>query len=373
MNNSELLYTIALTQMRGIGLMTAKKLCEQAGGISLLFDAHKNLRDIIPDASDQLVALMADTTPALQRAEQELEFMEGKQMRGITFKDDDYPSRLLPCDDSPLVLFSCGNADLNRKRIVSIVGTRHCTAYGKDICNHFVEDLHTLDPDILIVSGLAYGIDICAHKAALQYGMQTVGVMAHGLDMVYPRLHRNTAVEMTRNGGLLTEYTTKTTPEKGNFVQRNRIVAGIADVTVVVESAERGGSLITANLAHSYGREVCAFPGRVTDEYSKGCNRIIYNEMAHSIRSAQDLFDIMNWETGSQGYRPLQQDLFVELTAEERKVVDCLADEEGKPAGQIVADTGLSFSAVSIILFELESKGLIDFVGGGCYRLIRKL
>lgn len=368
-----LLHAIALTQIHGIGPATARKIAEQVDDLSLLFEHGRDLRELLPEANEQLLALFADTEAALQRASEELEFMERKSMRCIMLGDKDYPARLQDCDDAPLLLYFCGNADLNAKHIVSIVGTRHATAYGKDLCAHFIEDLHAFDPSMLIVSGLAYGIDICAHREALRQGLPTVGVVAHGLDMVYPRLHRQTAVEMTRQGGLLTEYPTRTKIEKGNFVQRNRIVAGMADVTVVVESAERGGSLITANIANSYGREVLAFPGRTNDEYSKGCNRIIYNNLAHSIRSASDLFEQMGWQAAASANRPVQQELFVQLAPEEKKIITCLeGSDDGKTTSEIVSESDLSFSAVSIALFELESKGMVDFIGGGRYRKIGK-
>ena len=373
MDSNEILHTIALTQIKGVGLITAKRLCEHVASVSQIFENRSNIRDIVPDASDTLVALLQDSDDALARAEQELEFIEQKNMRCIIYSDPDYPQRLLECDDAPLALFSCGSADLNPRHVVSIVGTRRCTNYGKDVCRNFIAELKEMDPGVLIVSGLAYGIDVCAHKESLRNGLQTVGVLAHGLDTVYPRMHRQVAVEMIKNGGLLTEYLTNTTPEKGNFVQRNRIVAGMSDATIVVESAERGGSLITANLAHSYGREVFAFPGRVYDEYSKGCNRIIYNDMARSIRSTADLFEVMNWHSGATSARPLQQELFLSFTDDERKVAECMKGSDGMSINQIVAATGLSFSGVSVILFELEGKGVVDFIGGARYRLLREL
>lgn len=373
MDNRELLHTIALTQIKGIGLMTAKKLCERIGSVSEIFENHRNIRDVIPDASDKLVNLLKDTDGALERAERELETVGKKNIECLLYRDEKYPRKLLECDDAPLVLFSCGNAELNRRHVVSIVGTRRCSNYGKDICRNFIAELKEMDPDILIVSGLAYGIDICAHREALHNGMQTTAVLAHGLDNIYPNTHRQTAAEMTKNGSLLTEYLTGTAIERGNFVQRNRIVAGISDVTIVVESGERGGSLITANLAHSYQREVCAFPGRVYDEGSKGCNRIIHNNMAHCIRTTADLFEVMSWKPATAEPKPVEQDLFVTLTEEERKVADCLKDAEDKAVNQIVTETGLPFSAVSVVMFELESKGIVDFIGATRYRLLRRV
>lgn len=373
MNNKELLHTIALTQIKGIGLVTARKLSGRVEYISDIFENHRNIRDVIPDASDALVHILDDVSDALGRAEKELDFVCKKNIECLMYSDEKYPQRLLECDDAPLVLFVCGNADLNRKHIVSMVGTRRCSNYGKDVCRNFIAELKELDPDILIVSGLAYGIDVCTHKESLRNGLQTLGILAHGLDRIYPSVHRQTAVEMTKNGGLLTEYLSKTTPEKGNFVQRNRIVAGISDATIVVESAEKGGSLITANLAHSYQREVFAFPGRVYDDSSKGCNRIIHNNMAHSIRSARDLLEIMNWKPMESDFQPMQQQLFVKLTDDERKITDCLKEAEDKSVNQIVSETGLSFSSVSVMLFELENKGIIDFIGATRYRLLRRV
>jgi len=343
------------------------------GSADLLFEHHDHLRDLIPDASEQLVRIFADPSEALERAERELEFIDKKNMRCMLYTSPDYPQRLLECDDSPVVLFYYGTADLNPRHIISIVGTRHCTNYGRDICRNLIEELHYTRPDTLVVSGLAYGIDICAHRESLNQDIPTVSVMAHGLDRIYPRTHRETAVRMVKNGGLLTEYITGTEPDKGNFVQRNRIVAGMSDATIVIESAERGGSLITARLAHSYGREVLAFPGRVCDEYSRGCNRIIQNQMAHAIHSAKDLLDLMNWPSIQPNTtQPLQQEFFADLSPDEQLIIDCLASAESCNVNDIVTTTSLSFSNVNVLLFELESQGIIDYVGGNSYRLLRK-
>ncbi|MBQ9362371.1 MAG: DNA-processing protein DprA [Bacteroidaceae bacterium] len=370
--NKETLYTIALTQIKGVGLSLGRQLYDRAGSATVLFENRRNLQDVIPDVRPELVSLMQDVDLPLKRAEQELEFMEGKAVQCITCSDERYPRRLLECQDAPLVLYFCGHADLNKQRIVSMVGTRRCTNYGRDICNGFVKELKEADPDILVVSGLAYGIDICSHRAALANGMDTVAVLAHGLDRIYPSMHRKTAVEMTRQGGLLTEYLSDTTPEKGNFVQRNRIVAGLSDVTIVVESAEKGGSLITASLAHGYNREVLAFPGRIYDEHSKGCNRIIQNEMARPLRSAEDLFAIMNWKPRSGERKQKQQELFLSLTDKQRRVVDVLKTSDDVAISQVVTETGMPFSEISVLMFELENMGVVDFVGATRYRLLRR-
>lgn len=371
-NENELLCTIALTQIKGVGPGTARSLCEAAGGAVQVMEHRNSLKDIVPDASPHLLELMTGADWAMERAKREMEQMQSKKIDCITFTDPRYPQRLLECPDAPIVLYHCGNANLNAKHIISMVGTRKCTDYGRDICRNFVAELKELFPDALIVSGLAYGIDIHSHKAAIANGMPTIGVLAHGLDRIYPYANRQTAVEMTKHGGLLTEYVMGTTPEKGNFVQRNRIVAGISDVTIVVESADKGGSLITANIAHSYQREVLAFPGRVYDEMSKGCNRIIQNEMAHAIRSAEDFCNIMGWAPETPQHSPVQQELFVELTSEEQKITDCLGTADSKPVSAIVAETGLTFSRVSVMMFNLENKGIVQLTGGARYRLLRR-
>ena len=355
--------------MYGIGPATARRMCSQAGNARVVMENHGRLRDVIPNASDQLVALMADTSEAMEKAKRELEFMEGKKVRCLTYADEDYPQRLLECDDAPLVLYFCGDADLNASKVISMVGTRRCTPYGRDMCRRLVEDMKELMPDVLIVSGLAYGIDVCCHRESVRMGLPTVGVLAHGLDMLYPRTHRATAVEMVKNGGLLTEYPSQTKIEKGQFVQRNRIIAGMSDATIVVESAEKGGSLITANLAHGYEREVMAVPGRVTDDMSKGCNRIIQNDLAHAIRNAEDVARLMGWNTELRK-ETKQGELFVQLTEPQQKVVDCMMGQEPMMTNQIVAATGLAFSEVSIVLFELENMRLVEFAGGGRYLLV---
>jgi DNA processing protein len=271
------------------------------------------------------------------------------------------------------VLYFCGNANLNSSRIINIIGDRHCTDYGRDICTHFISDLQRHLPDTLVVSGLAYGIDINAHRAALSSGMPTVGVLAHGLDRIYPSVHRSTAANMVQQGGLLTEYMSQTTPDKLNFVRRNRIVAGMCDATIIVESAAKGGALITAELAESYHRDVFAFPGRVSDQYSEGCNHLIKSNRATLIQTADDFLTAMGWESKSDSHSaPLQQELFPALTDEETLIVQTLQNVDGKAINQIVVETGLPFSRVSPLMFELELKGVVRVLGGARYKLIRR-
>lgn len=377
MNEQELIYAIALTKLKTLSQINARILFEAVGSATEVFSHRKDLRSILPEANERLVHAFDAVDDALAIAEKEVEFISKKNMRALTMNDKNYPQRMLECTDAPIVLYCCGNVNLNKARVISMVGTRKCTEYGREICKNFVAELKQLVPDTLIVSGLAYGIDIHSHRAALGNGMDTVGVLAHGLDNIYPAPHRQTAIEMVNStgSGLLTEYTTNTTPEKGNFVRRNRIVAGMCDACVVVESASRGGSLITANLALDYNREVFAFPGRVYDESSAGCNKIIKNHEAHLITCAEDLTTAMGW-TERKPYAKktdaIQQDLFPELTEDEAKIVASLKAADDKHINQISIETNISFNNTSMILFELEMKGIVKALGGARYRLVRK-
>lgn len=373
MDAQEIISTIALTKLRGLGLLNARTLMDTLGSATEVFAHRKDIVSLIPDASQRLIAALADTGSALKTAEEEMEFIEAKHLKALTLNDENYPQRLKECEDAPLVLYSCGTADLNSQRIISIVGTRKCSEYGREVCENFIADLKRYYPDTLIVSGLAYGIDICAHRAALDNGMSTVGVLAHGLDTIYPSMHRKTAADMVhQQGGLLTEYTTHTTPEKGNFVRRNRIVAGMCDACIVVESSQRGGSLITAELALEYNREVLAFPGRVYDECSKGCNNLIRSQQATLITCAEDLLQAMGWKNPlakAPKQKAVQQDLFPELTDEERTIVNTLKNVDDKHVNQIAIDTNIPYARVSMLLFDLEMNGIVKALGGARYRL----
>lgn len=274
MNEKELLCRMALPLLPGIGLVGARHLIQAAGSAAMLFEHARELPALLPGVTPK-VATAFQHTEVLRLCEAELSFAQKHQIQCLTEDDEAYPSRLRECPDGPLVLFYKGSANLNSRHILSIVGTRNATDYGKGLCQRFMQELSTLIPDVLIVSGLAYGIDIHAHREALTHGFDTVGVLAHGLDRIYPAVHRRTATEMLTQGGLLTEFMSGTNPDRQNFVKRNRIVAGISDATLVVESGPKGGSLITAEIAESYQRDCFAFPGRVGDTYSTGCNLLI--------------------------------------------------------------------------------------------------
>lgn len=376
MNSQELIYSIALTKLKGLSLLNARTLYDALGSAEEIFANRKDIPTIIPDASKRLVEALADVDDALRVAEQEMEFVEKKHLKVLTIGNDDYPHRLRECEDAPLVLYYCGKADLNKQRVVCIVGTRKCSEYGRELCRNFIADMKCHCPDTLIVSGLAYGVDICAHRQALEQDMDTVAVLAHGLDNIYPSTHRQTAADMAlRGGGLLTEYTTRTRPDRQNFVRRNRIVAGISDACIVVESAVKGGSLITAELALNYNRDVFAFPGRVYDECSAGCNRLIRRHEATLITCADDFMEAMGWQSSKEkkdASNAIQQEIFPELTDEERLLVNALQKVDDKHVNQLSIDTNIPFSRASMILFDLEMRGIVMALGGARYRLLRR-
>jgi DNA processing protein len=369
MTYDERICAIALTQCEGIGHINAKRLIEELGSASAVFENRLCLKDFIPDVNQKLVDML-DCPEAFKRAEKELNFIEKNHINCLTIKDEAYPSRLRECEDAPLVLFFQGNADLNSLHIVSMVGTRRATPYGKLFCESFVRDLAALCPDVMIISGLAYGIDIHSHRAALANHLPTIGVLAHGLDRIYPYYHRQTATEMLSNGGLLTEYLTGTEPDGFNFVSRNRIVAGMSDATLVVESALKGGSLITASLANTYNRDCFAVPGRIDDELSIGCNQLIRDNKASLISNAEDFVNAMGWQKISAKPAAIQRNLFVDLTPEETLVANLLQQRGDLHVNTLTVETNLPIHKVTSLLFGLEMKGVVKALVGGVYHLL---
>lgn len=371
MDQKELLSLIALQHISGIGNITAKRLVEHMGSATALFEQRTELPNIIPEVRPALVDAL-NSPSAHRRAEQELDFIDKHHISCLGYHDEGYPSRLRECDDAPILLFYRGNTNLNPRRVVSIVGTRKCTDYGRDLCDSFVRDLALQCPDVLIVSGLAYGIDVCAHRAALNHSLATVGVLAHGLDRIYPSVHRNIAARMTTCGGLLTEYVSFTDPERQNFLQRNRIVAGMSDATLVVESATKGGALVTANIANSYGRDCFAFPGRTVDNASAGCHRLIRQHQAALITSADDFIEAMMWDAMASGHpEAIQRTLFPELSDEESRVVEVLRQYvDGLHINNLVVEADIPINRLSAILFELELRGIVRPSAGSMCRFI---
>lgn len=377
----EHLYSLALTQVPGIGLIGAHRLIEAVGSASVVLKEAKRLKDMIPGISAKVTDTLSqcDLSNILRICEAELRFAESNHIQCLGIKDETYPSRLRECDDAPIILFYRGNADLNSLHIINLVGTRHATDYGKTFCDTFIKDLSQLLPDTIIVSGLAYGIDIQAHRAALTCGMNTIGVLAHGLDRIYPAPHRQTAAKMLSQGGLLTEFPSGTNPDRQNFIKRNRIVAGISDATIVVESGDKGGSLITADIAESYHRDCFAVPGRTSDKYSSGCNNLIRNNRATLLQSAEDFLEAMSWskkEIKSTSHKNIHQEgiqrqLFPELSSEEEMIIKLLEKQpDGLQVNTLVVNTNIPINKITGILFDLEMKGIVRAMTGGMYKLL---
>lgn len=371
MQEEEIYYTLALTRMMGFNFQTALLLYRTLGGGKAVYDYRQDLGDVLPDTTPRLRESMKNWDDALRRAAAEMEFMQKGSIRALCLSDADYPQRLAECDDAPLVLYYKGSADLNQCRVIDIVGTRHSTSYGQDLVHRFVSDLKRLVPDVLIVSGLAYGIDICAHRNALENGYETVGVLAHGLDQIYPPRHRDTAIEMIRQGGLLTEYMSQTEALPNNFRQRNRIVAGMSDATILVESAYKGGGLITCRIAQEYGRDVFAFPGAVGMPASEGCNKIIRDNMAALITSAADFIESVGWQTIAMRPDTVERQLFPDLTADEQRIVDLLQQTNDLQLNILSVRTNIAIGQLTALLFSLEMKGVVKPLAGGVYHLIK--
>ena len=364
MPEDELTALLTLNRIDGLGCIGAKYLYEQLGSAQEIFKRRDHLKEIVPGINTQIIdALCASGYDSFIR--EELEFIEKHGIRCVTIADSDYPARLLDCNDAPLVLFSLGNVNYNAARTVGIVGTRKATEYGRRMCHTFVKELHELCPDITIVSGLAYGIDIESHKAAIEVGFPTLGVLAHGLDMIYPSAHRSVAKQMLPEGGLVTEFMSRTAPLAPNFVRRNRIIAGLSDVVVVVESVAKSGSLITAEIAQSYNRDCFAFPGSVGDPYSVGCNELIRDNRASLITSAFDMVSAMNWNDKKSKGSAIQKELFPDLTEDEDKVYQRIRlKAQGVHISTLMTELNIPYPRLSTILFSLEMMGLIKQAPG---------
>jgi DNA processing protein len=372
--DQEIFYTMALTRLTNFNYQQALELYKAVGSAQLLYEHRNEIGDIIKDASPRLKEAIKDWNEPMRRAEAELRFMEEHRIRALTLTSDDYPQRLTECPDAPIIVYYTGNADLNQAKIVSIVGTRQVTQYGQDLIRRFMSELRGFCPQVLIVSGLAYGVDINAHRRALENGYETVGVLAHGLDQIYPYRHRDTAAQMLNHGGLLTEFMTQTNADKPNFVRRNRIVAGMADAVILVESAAKGGGLITAEIAQSYARAVFAFPGNVGQPYSEGCNNLIRDNGAGLISNASDFVKAMGWmdETLRQQANTdgIERNLFPDLSPEEEQVVSLLQQTNDLQLNIITVKTDIPIGRLTALLFQLEMKGVVKPMAGGMYHLL---
>ena len=360
-----LLYNIALTLLPGIGDISGKKFVAYCGSAEAIFKESRAALERISGIREATVEAICHPKDLLKRAEEEIRFVEKNGIQPLFYQDPDYPRRLLQCDDSPLMLYYKGNVNLNAPRVVAIVGTRNITDYGKENCTRLVSEL--IQDNVLIVSGLAYGVDTMAHRSAVQYGISTVGVMGNGMQMIYPSTNKKLASEMLLNGGLLTECMSGTQPDRENFPRRNRIIAGMSDAVIVIESALKGGSLITADLANSYNRDVFAYPGRVMDLYSQGCNYLIRTQRAHLMESAANLRYVMRWDP-QQVATPTQTTLFREFTEEEKLIMDQFENQKIVNLDDLIVKTNLSTTKLANLLLNLEFDGILMALPGKRYQ-----
>ncbi len=365
---SDLLYFMALTKVKLVGAVTAKELVSHCGGAEEVFKASRQ-RLLRTPGVGQRVADNIMSFKDFSKVEKELTFIEKNQIQAHTYLEKSYPERLTYHNDSPLVLFQKGNATLNPPRTVAIVGTRKATPRGRAICEELVAGL--AEYDVTINSGLAYGIDVTAHTKCVQLNIPTIGVLGHGLDRMYPHQHKSIAQKMLENGSLLTEFPSGTTPDKNNFPMRNRIIAGMSDAVIVVETKRSGGSIITAQIANNYNKDVFAVPGRLDDEYSVGCNFLIKTHKAALIESAADIGYIMRWDKLDGEQKNVQRKIFVNLTEGERKIVAILKEHETIGIDKIVHLLKSSTSQLAPKLLEMEFKGVIKTLPGSRYTLVR--
>jgi DNA processing protein len=361
----DLLYKIGITLIPSIGSVNGKKQVSYCGGAEAVFRESRKALLKIPGIGESTVNNIVNHS-VLSRAEKEISFIKKYNIKPLFYTDEEYPRRLFHCDDGPVMLYYQGNQSLNYKRMLAVVGTRRSTPYGRTQCEKIIEGLK--NKGVMIVSGLAYGIDSCAHKNALSYHLPTVGVLGHGLDRLYPAENRNLAASMMENGGLLTEYLSGTSPDRENFPKRNRIVAGMTDATLVVESRIKGGAIITADIAFSYSRDVFAVPGRTEDVYSKGTNFLIKTNRAALVESADDIIRLTGWEDDDE--KPVSQpELFVNLSDDEKILMDILTEDGETGIDELMAKSKIPVSQVSSLLLNLEFRGLVISLPGKRYKL----
>jgi len=367
MEHEELQYQIALLETEGIGVTIARQLLQHFGSATELFRQSNKVLNALKTVGPQIISTKEDKL-LFSSIENEITYCEKNNIQILSISDNNYPKRLKHCSDAPIILYYKGNAPLNNPKVISIVGTRAATSYGKEICNSIIEELST--HNVLIISGLAYGIDVHAHKSALENNLPTIGVLAHGLDRIYPREHAHISNEMIRQGGLLTENRIATNPDRENFPKRNRIVAGMSDASIVIESAIRGGSMITAHIANNYNRDVFAIPGRIGNKQSEGCNHLIKTNKAVLLQSAKDISYILGWNDQIRTPKSIQKQIFVDLNPEEEKIMATLIEETCIGIDEVAIKTNLPMSVVSSQLLLLEFKGMVKQLPGKKYDVV---
>lgn len=366
MTQNELLYILALQNVANLGDSTAKKLIRHLGSAEAVVKAKKEILLKIDGVGNTKLHDL-HSSHHLKAAEDELRFIEDNKINYAYFLDGDYPEKLKHCIDGPILLFSRGNIDLKNKKIISIVGTRRITTQGIAFCEQLIEDLSPLSP--VIVSGFAYGVDITAQKSAIEQGLQTIGCLAHGLNQIYPKVHSKYVSQIESNGGFFTDFWSTHAFERTNFLKRNRIIAGLSEATIVIESAEKGGSLVTADIANSYNREVFAVPGRPGDSQSKGCNNLIKSQNAHLLTCAADLVYLLNWET-SPNPHAIQKQLFVDLDAQEEPIYKYLQENGKQQLDNIALHCDIPTYKAAGLLLEMELKGIIRPLPGKLFEII---
>ncbi len=370
MSDDLLKYKIGISLIPGIGSINAKNLIAYTGGVEAVFREKKRNLLKVPGIGEHLAEQIINHK-VLEKADKEIEFINRYNIGYHFYLDENYPARLKNCEDSPIILFYKGDVDFNQAKVISIVGTRNATDYGKECCNKLLDDIKSHNHKVIVVSGLAYGIDICAHRAALKNGFETIAVLGHGLASLYPAVHKNTAKEITKQGALVTDFISDSVIDRNNFIKRNRIIAGLADVTIVIESAIKGGALITADIAGSYNRDVMAFPGRINDQYSTGCNWLIRTNKASLIEGVNDLEYILGWDSPLKTSIPKQTELFVDISNEEQMIVNMLRETGEFPIDLLSMRVNMPVSKVSALLLNLEFAGIIRSLPGKVYRLTR--
>jgi len=367
MTDIELLNVLALMRVELVGDIVAKKLINHLGSAEAVFKAKKSQITAI-EGIGEIIYNKLKNESVFKLAEAEVKFIREHNIKPLFYLNADYPDKLKHCIDGPVIMFTSGAINLEGRKTISIVGTRQMTSYGSDFCRKLIEDLAPLNP--VIISGFAYGVDIHAHMIAMEQGLQTVGVVAHGLNQVYPKVHKKYVAKMEENGGFMTEFWSTSNPDKENFVKRNRIVAGISEATIIIESADKGGSLITANIANDYNRDVFAVPGRVTDKYSMGCNNLIKSQRANVLTDAADLIYMLNWQLEEEKKKPVQKQLFVVLDNDEQKVYDYL-QKKGKELMDVIAlECEMPIFRISSLLLNMELKGVIRPLPGKLFEAI---
>lgn len=361
-----MLHNIALTLVKGVGDYNLRTLVSHCGNAQNVFNAKVETLKKIPGIGPK-TAEAIQSKEVFKRAEKEIIFIEKYKIQPLFYTDTDFPKRLHNCEDAPSILYFKGNTNLNNQKIVAIVGTRNATAYGRAFCEKLISGLKKYN--ILVVSGLAYGIDIAAHKAALNFKVDTIGVLGHGLDRIYPAVHRNIAEKMLECGGLITEFPSETNPDRQNFPKRNRIIAGMADATIVVEAAITGGALITAQIANSYNRDVFALPGRVEDEFSNGCNYLIKTNRAQLITKVEDIEYILGWVQSQLQPKPQQLTIYPNLNSDEQKIVKLIAEKNSINFDDLQLHLNIPQSKLAMAILNLEMQSIIIALPGKVYKL----